>query len=254
MIGSLWGVAAAWRPSAPKMRRIPYKGAPSSRIVSVPMRIQCLLFGFCLFASPLVHAGQADCILHGNSPGSAGILDSTGAGCTDEDRVWLKANQAKIDALKQQMHAPTPEQVKERQAALLKQELADADRQFRANMQQTVEEAQRREAADLRDRQTEYQRDIDAEVNRITRYDSENARQSAQQPIADRQTQQIAARRPAPAAPLRPDPLAPAPPPAQSLESRRAAGLPDDPAAAACIQDDDCARALLHGGSTTATH
>lgn len=49
--------------------------------------------------------------------------------------------------------------------------------------------------------------------------------------------------------PAKPDPLAPASAPSQTAESRRAAGLPDDPSAAACIQDDDCARAVLRGGS-----
>ncbi|MGB6629686.1 MAG: hypothetical protein WBE52_00505 [Terriglobales bacterium] len=80
-----------------------------------------------------------------------------------------------------------------------------------------------------------------------SQYEAERAAQRAQQQIADQQARQIAQQPARPVAanvPVRSDPLAPASAPAQTAESRRAAGLPDDPSAAACIQDDDCARAL----------
>jgi hypothetical protein len=86
------------------------------------------------------------------------------------------------------------------------------------------------------------------EIGRMTsQYDAERAAQRIRQEIADEQARQIAQQRsrPATAPPMRPDPLAPASAPAQTAESRRAAGLPSDPSAAACVQDADCARAVL---------
>jgi hypothetical protein len=209
------------------------------------MRGQYLLLGFVLCATNLVRADQVNCILHGNSPGRAGILDSTGAGCTDEDRAWLKANEVKINAIKEEMRALTPEQVKEEQAALLRQELADGEAQLRAEARQRAEDAERRQAKDLQEKHAAYQRGIDDEVSLIDRYETERAAQRGQQQAVEREP--IAALRPRSVAPREPDPLTRAPAPAETPESRRAAGLPDDPKAAACIQDDDCARALLRG-------
>jgi hypothetical protein len=98
------------------------------------------------------------------------------------------------------------------------------------------------------------------EIGRMTsQYDAERAAQRApeQQQIAERQAQQIAEQRARAAAlkvPVKSDPLALAPAPAQTAESRRAAGLPDDPSEAACIQDDDCARTVLRGGNAVPKH
>jgi hypothetical protein len=131
------------------------------------------------------------------------------------------------------------------QAALLKQELADGEKQRRVEARQRNEDEERRDAAQLHERQAALQRGVDEEISRMNQYDAERAAQRAQQQTAERQAQQIAEQRPRPVVPVRPDPLAPAPTPAQTPESRRAAGLPDDPNAAACIQDADCARTVL---------
>jgi hypothetical protein len=64
-----------------------------------------------LCASYQAKAAQVDCILHGNSPGERGTIDSTGAGCTDEDRQWYKDNKAKIDALRQEMQPATDREI-----------------------------------------------------------------------------------------------------------------------------------------------
>jgi hypothetical protein len=151
-----------------------------------------------------------------------------------EYEIWLQG----ADARRQE--------VKAKQEALLKQEIADSKEQYRAAAEQRYEDQQRSDAVRLKEQQAALQRDIDHEVSRIDQYEAERAGQRAQQQTAERQAQVVPPPRPAaPIMPVRRDPLTPAPTPAQTPESRRAAGLPDDPNAAKCIQDDECARALL---------
>jgi hypothetical protein len=104
--------------------------------------------------------------------------------------------------------------------------------------------------AATKQQQAESSRRSANEIGRMaSQYDAERAAQRAveQQQIADRHRRQIAEERARSAlnVSVKSDPLARAPAPSQSAESRRAAGLPSDPSAAACIQDDDCARAAL---------
>lgn len=154
-----------------------------------------------------------------------------------EYEIWLQGAEAR------------KQEVKAKQEALLQRELAESERQYRAEARQRYEDDAPRRAAELHEQQAAYQQDVDDEVNRINSYNTERAAQSAQQQTAEQQTRrQTAAPLRQPVARPRPDPLAPAPAPAQTPESRRAAGLPDDPNAAACIQDDDCARAVLGRG------
>lgn len=138
------------------------------------------------------------------------------------------------------------QEVKAKQEALQKQELAEADKQQRAAAQERYDQSRRDAAQRLQEQQAALQRDVDDFSRRVSQSSADLVTQRAQQQSADQQARQIPVQRPPAAlsAPVRRDPLAPAPAPSQTAESRRAAGLPDDPAAAACIQDDDCARAL----------
>jgi hypothetical protein len=105
--------------------------------------------------------------------------------------------------------------------------------------------------AATKQQQAESSRRSADEIGRMaSQHDAERAAQRAaeQQQIADRQQRQMAEDRARSAprnVPTNADPLARAPAPSKTAESRRAAGLPSDPSAAACIQDDDCARAVL---------
>jgi len=156
-----------------------------------------------------------------------------------EYEVWLQGAEARR------------QEVKAKQEALLKQELAETERQYRAAAQQIDEQRRRDDEQWLQEQRAARQRDVDDFSRRISQSSAELVTRRAQQQIADQQARQTPVQRPPAAlsAPLRADPLAPAPAPSQTAESRRAAGLPDDPAAAACIQDADCARAVLRGGS-----
>jgi hypothetical protein len=116
---------------------------------------------------------------------------------------------------------------------------------MRAAAKQRYEDQERSDTARLHEKQLALQRGADDEISRMNRDDAERTAQRAQQQNTERQVQQIAEQRPRPVVSVRTDPLAPAPAPSQTAESRRAAGLPDDPSAAACIQDDNCARAVL---------
>jgi hypothetical protein len=152
-----------------------------------------------------------------------------------EYEIWLEGAESR------------KQEVKERQEALLRAELEENEKQRRAAAQQRYDEQERRNAVQLADQQAALQRGADEFSRRTSQFDAERAAQRAQQQIAEEQARRIAQQRARPAVvnvPVRSDPLAPAPAPSQTAESRRAAGLPDDPAAAACIQDDDCARAL----------
>jgi hypothetical protein len=151
-----------------------------------------------------------------------------------EYEIWLQGTEAR------------KQDVKAKQEALLKRELSELDAQYRAAAQQNYEDQMRRDSERRQEQQAASQRSLDEFIRRTS--DDEDARQ-AQRRIADQQERQIPQQRARPATnvAVRSDPLTPAPAPAQTPESRRAAGLPDDPAAAACIQDDDCARAVLSG-------
>jgi hypothetical protein len=168
--------------------------------------------------------------------------------CTEKDRAFFEQlNQAKLQ--------------REENARLVARAPADAESNHAANLAYQAKQAQEAEhvhralaslsdslntfAATKQRQAVSLGRSAD-DIGRATaRYEAEQAAQPAQQQAAERQARQIAEQQPRPAAPARPDPLAPAPAPARTRESRRAAGLPDDPNAAACIQDDACARALL---------
>lgn len=152
-----------------------------------------------------------------------------------EYEIWLQSAEARN------------QEFREQRAALLKQEQAETDRQNRDAAQQRYDQSRRDAAQWLQEQQAARQRDVDDFSRRISQSNAELVTQRAQQQMADQQARQIPVQRPPAAlsAPVRADPLAPAPAPSQTAESRRAAGLPDDPAAAACIQDVDCARAVL---------
>jgi hypothetical protein len=178
--------------------------------------------------------------------------------CPDEYRKIIDASEAASKAKLQREYEiwlqgaeARKQEVKAKQEALLKQELAESEKQFRAAAQQEYEAGERRRAEQLQERQADYQHNVDESSRRISQFNAELATQRAQEQAAEQPTRQVTQRTQPPAAstPTRSDPLAPAPAPAQTAESRRAAGLPDDPNAAACIQDDACARALLRGGS-----
>jgi hypothetical protein len=139
-------------------------------------------------------------------------------------------------------------EVKAKQEALLKQELDDANKNYRKVSRQRYEDQMQRDAVQLAEQQAVIQRGGDEFSRMISRDDAERGAQRTREQAVDNQIQEqrIAEQRTPPAAaPVRTDPLAPTPTPAQTAESRRAAGLPDDPNAAACIQDADCARAVL---------
>jgi hypothetical protein len=178
--------------------------------------------------------------------------------CPDEYRKIIDKNDAARKAKQQREYevglqgAETRKQeVKSKQEALLRQELAENEKQFRAAARQESEAQERRNAERFKEQQAAYQRDVDESIGRISQFSTELATQRAQQQAVEEQTRRVTQRvqHPAASVPARSDPLAPAPAPSQTPESRRAAGLPDDPNAAACIQDDDCARAVLHGGN-----
>jgi hypothetical protein len=142
------------------------------------------------------------------------------------------------------------QEVKAKQDALLKQELADIDKQYRAAAQQGYEDHMRQEGDRLQQQQMDRQRDLDDFNRKVSQSESDLFAQRAQQQAAETQARQAQQRVQPPTVhtPARPDPLAPAPDPAQTAESRRAAGLPDDPNAAKCVEDPDCARAVLGRG------
>jgi len=112
-----------------------------------------------LCASYQAQAAQVDCILHGNSPGERGIIDSTGAGCTDEDRQWYKDNKAKIDALKKEMQPAS-----EREIARIKQETEANQRaleeEHRAAATKQAAQRAAEQAANLRAQQDANQNDV----------------------------------------------------------------------------------------------
>jgi hypothetical protein len=170
--------------------------------------------------------------------------------CPDEYRKIVNESQAASKA-KQQREYETwlqgaearKQEVKAKQEALLKQELAEAKERYRIAAEERYEDEERSAAARSKQQQAALQQDIDQEVRRIDQYETGGAAQRVKQQPAERQTPP-----PRPVAAVmsvRSDPLTPAQTPSANSESRRAAGLPDDPSAAACIQDDDCARAVL---------
>jgi hypothetical protein len=185
--------------------------------------------------SPAALATQVDCILHGNSPGDHGIIDSTGAGCTDEDRQWYKDNKAKIDALKKEMQPAT-----DREIARIRQETEANQRaiqeEFRAAATQQAAQRAAARAADLRAQQDAYQNGISLAPSATY---ERAAPPATAQPAAVNQPQRNAATTTKPT-----DPFAPAKP-WESAGNPVGAGLPSDPNAAACVQDDGCRRAVL---------
>jgi hypothetical protein len=184
--------------------------------------------------SSAARAAQVDCILHGNSPGEHGVVDSTGAGCTDEDRQWYKDNKAKIDALKKEMQPET-----DRDIAQIRQETEANQRAMQeeykaAAAQQAAQRAEAR-AANLRAQQDAYQRG--AILKPYAANETDPLRAIAQPaPAKELQRSAVATTKPT-------DPFAPAMP-WESAGDPLGAGLRGDPNAAACIQEDGCRRAL----------
>jgi hypothetical protein len=196
----------------------------------VPLALPLLLY-----ASYQAQAAQVDCILHGNSPGERGIIDSTGAGCTDEDRQWYKDNKAKIDALRKQMQPAT-----DREIARIKQETEANQRaieeEYRAAATQQAAQRAAGRAANLRAQQDAYQNGTS--LAPYATYER-TAPPAIAQPAPVKQPQRNAATTTKPT-----DPFAPAKP-WESAGNPVGAGLPSDPNAAACVQDDGCRRAVL---------
>ena len=185
--------------------------------------------------SPAAQAAQVDCILHGNSPGEHGIIDSTGAGCTDEDRQWYKDNKAKIDALRKEMQPATDQEIARiRQETEANQRAIEAEYRAAATQQAAQRAAAR--AANLRAQQDAYQNGISLAPSATY---ERAAPPAIAQPAAVKQPQSNAATARKPT-----DPFAPAKP-WESAGNPVGAGLPSDPNAAACIQDDGCRRAVL---------
>lgn len=199
----------------------------------VPLPLAPLL----LCASYQAQAAQLDCILHGNSPGERGTIDSTGAGCTDEDRQWYKDNKAKIDAVKKEMQPET-----DREIARIKQETEAKQRaieeEYRTAAAQQAEQRAAARAASLRAQQDAYQKSTS--LAPYATYER-TAPPATAQPAPVRQPQQSATTTTKP-----PDPFAPAKP-WESAGNPVDPGLPSDPNAAACIQDDGCRRTVLGG-------
>lgn len=115
-----------------------------------------------------------------------------------EYEIWLQGAEAR------------KQEVKAKQDALLKQELAEIDAQYRAAAQQEYEDQQRRRAEQLQEQQAARQRDVDEFSRRISQYSDEivsnaNARMAADVAASARP---VAATPPAPIARI-PDPLAP---------------------------------------------
>lgn len=185
--------------------------------------------------SAAAHAAQVDCILHGNNPGEHGVVDSTGAGCTDEDRQWYKDNKTKIDALKKEMQPAT-----DRDIARIRQETEANQRamqeEYRAAAAQQAARRTEARAENLRAQQDAYQRGATLKPYAANEADPPRA---IAQPARAKEPQRSAVTTTKPT-----DPLAPAKP-WESAGNPAGAGLPSDPNAAACIQDDGCRRALL---------
>ena len=179
-----------------------------------------------LCASYQAQAAQIDCILHGNSPGERGIIDSTGAGCTDEDRQWYKDNKAKIDALRKQMEPAT-----EREISRIKQETEANQRaiqeEYRAAATQQAAQRSAAQAANLRAQRDAYQ--SGTSLAPYTTYER-TVPPAMAQPAPVKQPQWNAATTTKPT-----DPFAPAKP-WESVGNPVGAGLPTDQNAAACIQ------------------
>lgn len=215
------------------------------------------------------HAASEDCFeLDGSmlAPGKTRSTISSGKEskyeCTDQDRALLKLLDGDrsfsefIDTLKE------TKQLKERSDVLVEQANAEYKASHNANL--AYQAAQDREAARVNNALSSISQSLnsiaEAKRNQATslgnaadeigrqssQYEMDRAAQQAQEEKATRDAR-ISQHGPriAPSAPQRVDPLSKAPEPSQTVESRRAAGLPDDPNAAKCIQDDDCARSLL---------
>jgi hypothetical protein len=185
--------------------------------------------------SAAAQAAQVDCILHGNSPGEHGVVDSTGAGCTDEDRQWYKDNKEKIDALRKEMQPET-----DRDIARIKQQTEANQRameeEYRAAAMQQAAQTAPAQASNLRAQQDAYQKGA---ILKPYATNEREAPSAMAQPAAVKHPQRNAATTTKPI-----DPFAPAKP-WESASNPVGAGLPSDPNAAACIQDDGCRRALL---------
>jgi hypothetical protein len=217
------------------------------------------------------HAAPEDCFeLDGSmlAPGRTRTTISSGKEskyeCTDQDRAFLKLLDGDrsfsefIDTLKK------TKQLKERSDVLVEQANAEYKASHNANV--AYQAAQDREAASVsnalssisqsldsiaeakRDQATSLANTADEIGRQSSQYEMERAAQQAQQEKSSRNARDSEhGPRIAPSTPQRVDPLSKSPEPSQTVESRRAAGLPDDPNAAKCIQDDDCARSLLQG-------
>jgi hypothetical protein len=238
----------------------------SRKCFTVVPTVAVIVLSCGLIYPPAVHADLADCFeLDGSmlAPGKTHSTTSSGGEskyeCTDQDRAFFEG----LKKAKQQQ---------EESARLVARAKAQAQASHDANL--AYQAAQAREAESMRNalsslsdslnsiaaakqqQAKSLERSADEIGLKASQYEAERAAQRGQEQIADQQARRISGQQPraAPNAPARVDPLAKAPTPAQTAESRRAAGLPDDPNAAACIQDDDCARALLHGGNAAPTH
>lgn len=186
--------------------------------------------------------------------------------CTYKDRAFLKLLDGDpsfsefIDTLKKS------KQLKERGDVLVEQANAEYKASHNANL--AYQAAQDREAARVNNALSAMSQSLNSvagakrsqatslgnaadEIGRQTsQYEMERATEQAQEEKASREAR-ISQHRPrvAPSTAQTVDPLAKAADPSQTLESRRAAGLPDDPNAAKCIEDDACARSLLQPAS-----
>jgi len=173
--------------------------------------------------------------LHGNSPGERGMIDSTGAGCTDEDRQWYKDNKAKIDVLRKEMQPATDREIEQIKQKTKENQRAIEDEYRAAATQQAAQRAAAR-AANLRAQQDAYQHGTS--LAPYATYEP-TVPPAIAQPAPVKQPQRNAATTTKPT-----DPFAPAKP-WESAGNPVGAGLPSDPNAAACIQDDGCRRAVL---------
>jgi antirestriction protein len=118
-----------------------------------------LLLVLILVGCHQAHAELTDCVLNGTES----------SGCTDEDRKWIKAKAQDVHAASMAKQASEYEAWQQgaearrldseaRQAALLKQELAEAEKQYRAAEQQRHEDQERRNAAQLHEQQAAIRR------------------------------------------------------------------------------------------------
>ncbi len=215
------------------------------------------------------HAMPEDCFeLDGSmlAPGKTRSTISPGKEskyeCSDQDRAFLKLLDGDlffgefIDALKKTKQSKESSDVLVAQANAEYKASHDAHLAYHAAQDReaarvsnalssisqslnSIAEAKRNQAMSLANTADEIGR-------KSSQYEMERASQQAQEEKASRDAR-ISQQGPriAPSTPRRVDPLSKAPEPSQTVESRRAAGLPDDPNAAKCIQDDDCARSLL---------